>query len=79
MMDKLGFFLSFTLILGGAVLLYDPISGLATSQPLPILAGATLLTLGLVTAFYLIKGWWRWKQSKPVDSAEMESGNPNHV
>ena len=73
MIDKLGLLFSVISVLSGAVLLYDSSTELATDQTAQVLTGATLLALGLFTAFYVVEGWRRWrKHSKVADTSEIE-------
>lgn len=78
-MDKLGLLFSVISVLSGTTLLYDSVFGLATSQTAQLLTGATLLALGLFTAFHVVESWRRWrKHSKVADTSEIESFNSNH-
>lgn len=71
-MDKLGLLFSVISVLSGTTLLYDSASEVATSQTAQVLAGATLLALGLFTAFYVVESWRRLrKQSKVGDTSEI--------
>lgn len=73
-MDKLGLLFSLISVLSGTTLLYDCVSEAAASQTARILTGATLLALGLFTAFYVVESWRRLrKQSKASDPAETET------
>ena len=79
MIDKLGVLFSMISVLSGATLLYDPVSGPATSQTAQVLTGATLLALGLFTALHVVESWRRWrKYSKVAETSEIESFNSNH-
>lgn len=79
MIDELGLLLSVICVVSGGTLLYDSVSDPANSQTAEVLTGATLLVLGLFTAFHVIESWRRWrKQSKVVDTSEIESRNSNH-
>jgi hypothetical protein len=79
MIDKLGLVFSVISVLSGATLVYDSISELATSQTAQLLTGATLLAIGLFTAFHVVESWRRWrKHSKVADTSEIESFNSNH-
>jgi len=49
------------LLLTGALLLYDGVSGRDLSQTATI-AGATLLSVGIVSSVLLLKGWIKWKR-----------------
>lgn len=57
MLNRLGLVSAVIFILAGAVLLYDPMSGPDTSQTTRILAGATLVSFGLVMILVLMKDW----------------------
>ena len=79
MIDKLGLLFSAISVLSGATLLYDSVSELATSQTAQVLAGATLLVLGLFTAFHVVESWVRLKKHRKVaDTCEIQSFNSNH-
>ena len=78
-MDKLGLLFSVVSVLSGTTLLYDSVSEVATSPTARLLTGATLLSLGLFTAFYVVKSWRRWrKYSKGADPSEIEWFNSSH-
>lgn len=78
-MDKLGLLFSVISVLSGTTLLYDSVSEVATSQTTQVLTGATLLALGLFTAFYVVESWRRWRKHSEVEGpSEIESFNSNH-
>src|SRR5690348_3467450 len=82
MIDKLGLLFSAISVASGATLLYDSVSDLATlagSQTAQVLAGATLLVLGLFTAFHVLESWCRLRKHRKVaDTCAIESFNSNH-
>lgn len=61
------------LALGGVGLLYGSVSAPDALQTARLIAGAALISLGLLTLVLLAKNWLRWrKDCKLSDSVEME-------
>jgi hypothetical protein len=48
------------LFLAGAWLLHDGVSG--KDLQMEVIAGATLLSVGVVTAVFLLRDWIKWKR-----------------
>ena len=55
MLDNLGITIASICLLLGAVVLYDGISKPDASQPLRVIGGAALLSLGLTTLWLVLK------------------------
>jgi hypothetical protein len=52
---------AFALLLGGAWLLYDGVSGRDLLQ-MEVIAGATLLSVGVVISVFLLRDWIKWRR-----------------
>jgi len=61
MLDTLVPFLGFLFLVLGAALLNDGLSTSDVAQTGKILGGASFLSLGLVTLWFGIKNWWKWR------------------
>jgi hypothetical protein len=54
-------FLVFPFLIAGAVLLYDGFSTSDLSQTAKVIGGAIFLSLGLVSSWFGVKNWWKWR------------------
>jgi uncharacterized membrane protein len=62
MRDHIGIVLALVFLILGAVLLYDGVSSSDVNQSTRIIAGAALLSLGLIILRNALKNWWKWKK-----------------
>lgn len=62
MRDELSLFFGVIFLLGGAMLLHHGVSTGDASQTAAIIGGATLLSLGSVVAWKVLKNWWEWRK-----------------
>jgi len=53
---------SVCLLVGGAALLYDGVSNSDVTQTGRIIAGAALLSLGLMALWFIAKRWMEWRR-----------------
>ncbi len=60
MRDFLSLFLTLIFLLSGAGLLYDGVSKSDSTQSAKVIAGATILALGLTTMRIVLKEWMDW-------------------
>jgi tellurite resistance protein TehA-like permease len=71
--DTVGLFFVVVLGFGGAALLHESVSATDAVQTAHIIAGAALISLGLVTLVLIAKNWLHWrKHYKLAESAEMD-------
>jgi len=54
-------FLAFLFLIAGAVLLSNGFSTSDPSQTAKVIGGATFLSLGLVSLWFGVKNWWKWR------------------
>jgi hypothetical protein len=62
MRDVLSFFLVLALLTIGAALLNDGISKSGPSQTAQFMSGAAFLSLGLVSSWFAVKNWLKWRR-----------------
>ena len=62
MRDDLGLFFGLVFLIIGGVLLYNGTSNADASQSAAVIGGATLLSLGSVVTWTLVKNWWEWRR-----------------
>lgn len=61
MRDTIVPFLAFLFLIAGAVLLYDGFSISDLTQTAKVIGGASLFSLGLVSFWFGVKNWWKWR------------------
>jgi hypothetical protein len=61
MRDTIVPFLAFLFLITGAVLVYDGFSTSDPSQTAKLIGGAIFLSLGLVSLWFGVKNWWKWR------------------
>ncbi len=61
MRDHFGLLISPILVFFGAVLVYDGVVSHDVTQSARVIAGATLLALGLVLVQLVFRSWWKEK------------------
>jgi len=54
-------FLALLFLIAGAVLLSDSFSTSDPTQTAKVIGGATFLSLGLVSLWFGMKNWWKWR------------------
>jgi len=54
-------FLVFLFLITGTVLLYDGVSASDLSQTAKVIGGAIFLSLGLISSWFGVKNWWKWR------------------
>ena len=61
MLDAIVPFLALLFLVAGSALLYEGLSISDSTQTVELFAGASFLSLGLVTLWIGVKNWWKWR------------------
>jgi hypothetical protein len=62
MRPNFGLFCGFILLTIGALLVNEASANTAPGESLRLIAGASLLALGLIMMWLMAKGWWEWRK-----------------
>jgi hypothetical protein len=54
-------FFAFLFLIAGAVLLYDGFSTSDLNQTTKVIGGAMFVSLGMVSSWFGVKNWWKWR------------------
>lgn len=60
--DIILFLFGLTFLVIGVILLDSGVSEPRTTEVMPILVGATLLSFGIIILWTAVRNWWKWRK-----------------